>query len=319
MRNAPARSSVFTSVLLAAAVLVVGVVGTVGALWYMGVPIPFLSRARAAYVPAEGTEAVYLSTKEIPAYTKITREHILDGTGSPSVSYLSLEDIQKRKLLTDPNAIVGRVVARDFKAGYAFKDEDFLAKGTQPGVVGGTPPGKRAFVLDASKVQGIYALKLGDHFDLLASELVDHAKGPGTLPPQGPEPKKHAVVKALVQNGVVVLPVANRPTPPGNPAKKAQDKPVQEIIIAVAPEEIAPLQAALTVGADIFAAYRSGHPDDAKAAKQMTPGTPPPTKTTTIEVIQDGKRETLSFPHSPTANPPPAAAASTTDKSANSR
>ena len=69
--------------------------------------------------------------------------------------------------------ILGRVTAREKPAGYAFKERDFLPEGTSPGVVGGTPPGKRAITLDASKLKGVHDLNEGDHVDLLASVSVD--------------------------------------------------------------------------------------------------------------------------------------------------
>lgn len=305
MRNAPARTPVLSSLLLAFAVLVVGITGTIGGLWYMGVPIPFLTRAQAEYVPPEGTLHVYLTVKEVPAYTRISREHLFDGSGKAKFLWLTPEDIEKSGgLITQRDDILGRVVSHDIRAGYGFTDKDFLPKGTRAGVEGGIPPGKRALVIDATKVHGIHALKLGDHFDLLASIMVEPAKGGGPLAP--PAEKKQAVVKALVQNGVVVKAVANRPPAQGTP-KKSNDKPVEEIVIAVEPEEIAPLTAALAVGADIVAAYRSGHPDDAKLGKDVTPGTPPPVRPTTIEVIQGTHREIVSFyPPPKVANPPPA-------------
>jgi Flp pilus assembly protein CpaB len=270
----------------------------------MGVPIPFLTAARAEFVPPEGTLHVYLTVKEVPAYTRINREHLFDASGKPKLLWLTPEDIEKSGgLLTQRDDILGRVVSHDIRAGYGFTDKDFLPKGTRAGVEGGIPPGKRALVIDASKVHGIHALKLGDHFDLLASVMVEPAKGSGPMAP--PAEKKQAVVKALVQNGVVVKPVANRPPAQGSP-KKNNDKPVEEIVIAVEPEEIASLTAALAVGSDIMAAYRSGHPDDAKLGKDVTPGTPPPVRPTTIEVIQGTHREFVSFYPPSKTSPSPA-------------
>ena len=294
MRHSPARPSPLTLLLLIVAVLVVGSAGTVGALWGMGVPIPFLTPAKTEFVPPEGTLPVYLTVKEIPAYTRVSREHLFDSSGKPNVLWLTPEDIEKSGgLFTRRDDILGRVVAHDVRAGYGFTEKDFLPKGTRAGVEGGIPPGKRALVIDAAKVHGIHALNLGDPFDLLASVLAEPAKGSGSASPMAE--KKQAVVKALVQNGIVVKPVGNRPPAQGTPAKKANDKPVEEIVIAVEPEEIAPLSAALAVGADIIAAYRSGHPDDAKVGKVETPGTPPPARPVSIEVIQGNHRETVSF------------------------
>jgi hypothetical protein len=307
MRNKSAGPSTLSTLFLAAAVMLVGTALTVGGLWYVGwLNLPFLNRPRDAG-PPEGTVPVYLSVKEIPAYTRVTREHLFDAAENPHFFHLPPADVEQRGLITDFSKILGRIVAHDFRPGVGFRDKDFLPEGTRPGIVGGTPPDKRALVLDAAKIQGIYALKAGDHFDLLATVLVEPVRAGGTHAtivgaPPASEPKKNAVVKPLVQNGVVVQPVAVRPALPGA-AKKGQEKPpAQEIVIAVAPDEVAPLTQALAVGADIIAAYRSGQPTNG-STDDLTPGSPPPPPTTTIEVIQNGKRELLTFPAPPARAP----------------
>ena len=72
-------------------------------------------------------------------------------------------------VITDMAKIRGRVTAREKEAPFFFVENDFLPKGTHPGVAGGTPPGKLAITLDASKLRGVHDLKEGDHVDLLAS------------------------------------------------------------------------------------------------------------------------------------------------------
>ena len=47
-------------------------------------------------------------------------------------------------IIIDPSKIIGRVMAHEKPADFAFTEEDFLPFGTSPGIAGGTPPGKRA-------------------------------------------------------------------------------------------------------------------------------------------------------------------------------
>ena len=53
--------------------------------------------------------------------------------------------------LKDPWARHGTLETR---GGYAFTESDFLPLGTRPGVVGGTPQGKRAYHLGRQQTQG---------------------------------------------------------------------------------------------------------------------------------------------------------------------
>ncbi len=306
MRNPKVRSSPWRTLALLAVAGVAGLVLLAGGLGYLHVAgyidLPFLPRPRPMYVPQEGMVAVPLLARDVPPYTKITREFVLDKSGNPPVSYLHADEAERRGFMTDVREFMGRVSARELKAGYALKPDDLLPKGSRPGAPGGTPPGKRAMVLDASKIIGVYALRAGDRFDLIASVTVEPAKsqqGGAVTVVGGPaahEPKKRVVVKPLVQNGVVVLPVAYRAHLPGTPRKMLEKPGPAELVVAVAPDEVAPLTAAMAMGAEIVAAYRSGQPEDSVQGAALTPGTPPPAKPVMVEVIHKGKREVLSFP-----------------------
>jgi hypothetical protein len=67
------------------------------------------------------------------------------------------------------NAIIGRVVQRDKRAGLGFREDNFFPQGTPTGIAGATPLGMRAITLDASKLTGVHALNSGDRIDLMAS------------------------------------------------------------------------------------------------------------------------------------------------------
>ncbi len=226
----------------------------------------------------EGLIAIPMSAKAIPAYTKLTREHAWNvQRGQIAVVWLPSEQVTA-SMKTDLKDILGRVLARDKALGYVFTDADFLPKGSRPGLVGGIPPGKRAVRVVAGKVNGLYGLNPGDRFDLLATLPIDLKGSENPLSVGGAYGQqlalqadltnweKQATVRVLVQNGVLVQPLMTREIPlsmntltQGLVVKK---KPVQEIVIAVDPGEVASLTEAMVLKAQITTVPRSGHPDD---------------------------------------------------------
>ncbi len=153
-------------------------------------------------------------------------------------------------------------------------ESDFLPEGSRPGVVGGIPQGKRAITLDAGKLKGVHELSEGDHVDLLASIPVDmpgagHANSGrfGTNVMATPDVAllpKRSLVKPLVQDGVVVTPVKIRNVPTTSSSltqgTSVHSMPVQEIVLAVEPEEVAPLAEAMDLKYEITCVARSGRP-----------------------------------------------------------
>jgi Flp pilus assembly protein CpaB len=289
--------------------LVTAGVATVGSMWAMGIPLPFLAhKAAAAPLARKAGIAVLLSARPIPAYTKVTREYLFDAQGEPLVRYLTSEQVKKIGCITDVSQIVDRVLARDKRAGYAFTEKDFFPDGTRPGLVAGIPPGKRAFVLQGDKILGIHGLKAGDHFDLLGTLPVDWDKALARYRTSGmPDPMlaaqdsgslpKHASVKALVQNGVIVVATTIREVPVGSGGQKGapRTRPVQEITIALDPREVAPLTEALAVHAEVFCVARSGRPDDL-GESSITLGSIARPQVQTLETIVGRKRQMLVFP-----------------------
>src|SRR5689334_16322949 len=141
--SASARRGVspFTLFLFLLFALVVGGAGTVGTLQATGqIDLPFFRRPPAN--THEGEIAVPISAADIPAYTMITRDHLLDGeTGALKVLWMKKENV-RAEMLTDISKIIGRVVNHEKQPGYAFRATDFLPEGTRPGLVAGIPPGK---------------------------------------------------------------------------------------------------------------------------------------------------------------------------------
>ena len=270
------RRSAWRSVLLAIVAIVGGGAVTVGALAALKVIDP----AKLAFWKSK--EIIYpkdwigvpISIRAIPAYTMVTRDYLIDPkTSRWALSWMSPKEVPEG-VITDTSKIRGRVAAREKPAGYLFSENDFLPKGTRPGVVGGTPEGKRAITLDASKLKGVFDLREGDHVDLLDTVSVD-MPGAGhsntgrmgtnvVATPDAALLPKRGLVKALVQDGVVVTPVKFRNVPTASSSltqgTTTRNIPVQEIVLAVEPKEVAPLAAAMAMKYEITCVARSGRP-----------------------------------------------------------
>lgn len=265
--------------------IVVGLV-VVSILWFTGL----VSRATFGLVgpsPTAGLVPVPVAPRVIPAYTRLTRDHFWDPVGKQlTETYVSPRTLTP-DILVKWTDIWGRVLDHEKPAGYVFTAADFLPVGTRPGIVAGIPPGKRAIRVQADKVDGLFGLQLGDRFDLVATLPID-AKGRQAfgfagayaeqmaLQAQLMNWQKQATVRVMVQNGVIVEPVATRQIPvfQGSLTQAAvtRMRPIQEVVIAIDPAEVARLTEAIAVEAKISAVPRSGRPDDPK--NSVTPSSP---------------------------------------------
>ena len=70
-------------------------------------------------------------------------------------------------------ASLGRVAKRDIPPESPLFEADFFEKGTRAGVVAAIPAGKRAMIIDASRLPGVHNLRPGDRIDLVAAITVD--------------------------------------------------------------------------------------------------------------------------------------------------
>jgi len=259
-------------------------------------------------VPAVPPGMVAVSTvgRAIAAYTQVMPGDLLDpATGTQRTIVVSAVEAKQQGIVTDPSALTGRVLARDKSRGQIFNQDDFLPPGTLPGLAGGIPPGKRALTLDAGKVAGARALRLGDHFDLMASTNIDWGKSTGqsgslrfmgtALSGSSASLRRQAAVRALVQDGVVVVPVAS-PNLAAVEAASGDTKQLgQEMVVAVAAEEVARVAEATSLGLELTTVVRSGNPRDA-GKTSLTPDENPLAHVQAIESIVGQKRETLVFP-----------------------
>ncbi|MEM9378750.1 MAG: hypothetical protein AAGB93_02295 [Planctomycetota bacterium] len=230
-----------------------------------------------------------MSAREVPAYSRISRDDLFDGKRG------NFATVDVRKELADENGIflsaseiVGRVLARVKSPGYVFTENDFLPKGTRPGLAGGIPPGKRAFRIEVDLVHGIIGLNPGDRFDLLAASTTGEEGAASTDGPtfvglysnmmrqrstsNGKRPR--AQVDVIVNDGVVVTPLETRVIPVSSASLTSglttSTRPVQEMVIALRPDEVSPLLAAIKLGSDITCIARSGRPGEPE--NDITPG-----------------------------------------------
>jgi hypothetical protein len=176
------------------------------------------------------------------------------------------------------NAIIGRVVQRDKRAGLGFREDNFFPQGTPTGIAGATPLGMRAITLDASKLTGVHALNSGDRIDLMASvpagELgAVQSQYQGRLPAaalvassNGDRRADSAVEPVLLaQNAIVLKPVYVRQEVSTSASltqgRRVQNIPKYEVALAVSPEDVLPLQSALDKSLAITCIAHSMQPD----------------------------------------------------------
>lgn len=219
--------------------------------------------------------SVPVSAVDIPAYTKLRRDHLWDSKQGRFTTVLLDEQDVPDSVFRDLSKIVGRVLDHDKPAGYVFTKDDFYPKGTREGLVAGIPPNKMMLLVEANKVKGLYGLRPGDRFDIVRTIPVNPKGGEPSRNAAGPYGDqisfamklsnwdKQAEVRVVVRDGVMVTPVKTRDRPTSSQSLTrgavARTVPIQEIYIAVAPEETAPLTEAMAVGADVRAVIRSGH------------------------------------------------------------
>ncbi|MCU1237232.1 MAG: exported protein of unknown function [Candidatus Solibacter sp.] len=259
-------------VALGAIVLVTAFVG----LSIAGVIDPLKAFRSPSAPDRRGLVPIPSSAMVIPAYTKVTRDYLWNPkAGEFSVIYLRPSQVPPDVIRT-VNAIIGRVMDHDKPAGYAFTESDFLPKGTRPGLTGGIPAGKRAMRIPVDRIPGLVELQPGDRFDLIATQAIDPSgisMSAGGLYGKQIDAQarmmnlqRQATVRVVVQSGDVVEPMRTRQVPVANTSLTSgltiRTKPVQEVVIAVYPQEVARLTEAMAVGSDIACVPRSGRPDD---------------------------------------------------------
>jgi Flp pilus assembly protein CpaB len=223
---------------------------------------------------------VPVAAARLPAYTELQLEHLVDPqTGALAAVYLPEGSILESTIVR-PDALLGRVLAAEKPPGRVFTEDDFLPPGTRPGLVAGIPPGMRAMRVEANAVGGLVGLAAGDRFDVVASFPAGARAGGGG------RGAAQARVQTVVSDGVVVQPLATRAVPAARDAQV-----VQEIVIAVAPEEVPQLAEALAVDARLDCVPRSGRPGEAADGEARAPS-----GSHVIDRIDGSRRELVAVP-----------------------
>ena len=239
--------------------------------------------------PSPGKVRVPVSGRVISAYSKIGRDDVWSSKRQ-DWAFTDVDEslVESAGILVSVADIVGRVSAREKRPGYVFTQADLMPEGTRPGFSAGIPPGKRALRVEVEQVAGIIGLQPGDRFDIVSSISMEDPRGTRDFNWSGPytgvvQPgsmasfPKVARVSALVQNGIVVSPLQTRAVPvtasslTSGPTTRTIT--VQEMVIAMDPQEVAPFMEAISIGAELQCLARSGHPDD--PVESMTPSSEP--------------------------------------------
>ncbi|TWT73326.1 hypothetical protein CA85_17950 [Allorhodopirellula solitaria] len=160
------------------------------------------------------------------------------------------------------NAIIGRVVKADKRAGMGFRESTFFPKGTPEGLAGATPTGMRAITLDATRLTGVHSLGAGDMIDLLTNIPLGESSSSDS--------EKSSKVHLLAQNAKVLRPVYVRNEVASSASlmngKTMQSVPKYEVAIAVAADDVMPLQEALHHERSITCIAHSMKPESAADA-----------------------------------------------------
>ena len=249
-----------------------------------------------------GTIAIPAAGVAIPTYTQIRVEHLVDPrTGDLRAVYLPEGSLLPETFI-DAKLIVGRVLSVDKQPGQVFSESDFYPIGTREGIVAGIPAGKRALRIDATKVSGIVGLARGDRFDLIATFDVA-AKMGGGVKMQGAGMngfgRLGSSVRAtpIVASGAVVQPLERRVLP------GRVEKIVEEMVIAVDPEEVATLTEALHTGARIDCVPLSGRPEDLASERTDAKKNGAAAAISMIETISAGERRVVAVRNTSPALP----------------
>ncbi len=276
-------------------------IGVVGTLWIVGVPLNPFASSEPEEDPF--VVRIPVNSQPIPAYSRVERSHLLhpadgslmyqrvppqaavgmsivgvDQSGSHVESHVeSVKNVDDQVVfvvtggsevrqantfalggaIMNINGIIGRVVKADKRAGLGFQEKTFFPQGTPEGLAGATPQGMRAITLDATLLTGVHSLNAGDQIDLLASVPAGN----------GDHDSATREVELLAQNAQVLRPVYVRNEVTSSASlisgKTMQNVPKYEVAIAVAADDVIPLQNALNQELPITCVAHSMKPADA--------------------------------------------------------
>jgi hypothetical protein len=192
---------------------------------------------------------------------------------------------------TQATDIIGRVVKSDKSPGYGFAEANLFEQGTPSGLAGATPPGMRAMTLEAGQLSGVHRISMGEQIDLVANiplqKLHRFELSTGSQLPVGEmviaggrsdrNQDKETTARLVARQAVVLTPVVKRVSTETSASlsqgKRLLSVPVEEVVLAVAAEDVSAVTAALELGATVNVLVRSGRLKSGDEAPTLPDGT----------------------------------------------
>jgi len=252
--------------------------------------MPWTAETQAkAQMDRTGKRAYPRATRQVPAFTAVSLEHLLDEKGEPRVTWLEPEKAKASGML-ETTEVLGRVTKADKRAGYVFTEADLLPKGSPASRTAAIPAGMHGVSISAQQIPTLRGLKANDRFVLVA------AADPytGALAPRGAviagdvqhrEAERKAfgaLTKRIVEGGIVIQAMSE---------SKANSK--EPAYVAVPSAQYDELLSALNNGVEITALAESTNPT-VEVTPLPTPEPPVPLERITIQ--NGNEKQTIVLP-----------------------
>jgi len=252
-----------------------------------------------------GKVVVPAAPKGLPAFEPLTLESLRNlETRREAWRLLDAQMIAAERVLTEPEQLLGRILNKEKRQGEFFVEADFLPAWVKPGLAARVPAGKRAIVIrfkeqeseekversqysetktktehERSRIDNLEQVADGAHIDILVSRPVQYGSN-FVVSSVGLTLTNRMRVTPVVRDGVLLY------------------HTLVDVLLAVDPAEVGPLQEALASRAALSAVIYSGQSPDpthepAVSAYDGTRGAQ------TIEMLIGNKREVLVFEGAP--------------------
>ncbi|TWU31128.1 RcpC/CpaB family pilus assembly protein [Novipirellula artificiosorum] len=191
---------------------------------------------------------------------------------------------------TQATDIIGRVVKSDKSSGFAFAELNFFERGTPAGLAGATPPGMRAMTLEAAQLAGVHRISMGEQIDLVANiplqKLSRFEFSTGSQLPSADlvvdsgrssrDQENETTARLVARQAIVLTPVVKRVSTETSASlsqgKRLLSVPVEEVVLAVAAEDVSAVTSALELGATVNVLVRSGRPESDESSTDVPDG-----------------------------------------------
>ena len=222
----------------------------------------------------EGMVAVPIPGQTLLAYQTIRPTSFED----PATAYVRTIQVPKETAnqsnwITDLSELVGRIPRHDLPATVPIQEGDLMPVGTMVGLSGATPPGRVLFFLDTEGLIGGDAFEFGQHLDLVASRTADEPRGGsrGGFANVKLTDAQRTRVEPIADDVIVVMPTRSPGNPTARKSKDSNDSPSPKLIVAVRPDQVAHLEYAVAVGANLRATVRSGRVESTELVSERQP------------------------------------------------